>query len=309
MKTSGQSDTSVIVTVYNEESTIRNLIHSLLQQTQKPKEIIIVDGGSTDQTYQILKKNPKIKSFQRPGNRSVGRNFGVSKAKGSLIAFTDAGCLAHQDWLEKLISPFEDNAVSVVSGYYSGLSETIFQKCLIPYVLVMPDKAGKTEFYPATRSMAIRKNVFLKSGGFDENLFHNEDYAYAHKLKKMGVNFTFSPQAVVDWIPRKNLRQAAWMFIRFAMGDIQSGIIRPQIKPLLLRYLVFLYLLFLAFSWPFLWPIIIILSLVYILYAISKNYKYVRDLRAIYWLPLIQITCDISVLFGSLIGLLSKIWT
>ena len=66
----------------------------------------------------------------------------------------------------------------------------------------MEDKI-KEEFLPATRSMAFRKEVWKKIGGFDENLSHNEDYAFANKIKKLGFKIKFVQDAVVNWIPRK----------------------------------------------------------------------------------------------------------
>jgi len=310
MKNFGAFKVSLVITVFNEQDTIKDLIQSLSVQTLKPLEIIIVDGGSTDQTWPILRKFKKsLKLFQKTGNRSVGRNFGVLQSRGNIIAFTDAGCLPHPDWLQNLILPFQDSAVSVVSGYYQGKPETNFQKCLIPYVLVMPDKAGKTEFFPATRSMAVRKSVFVKSGGFAKNLDHNEDYAFAVKLKKQGLTFTFAQNALVDWLPRQNLKSSAWMFTRFAIGDIQAGIIRPQLKPLIIRYIAYIYLLFLSLSWTFLRPLLLIILICYFLFAILKNYKYIKNISALFWLPVLQITCDLSILFGSLIGFLSRIWS
>ena len=161
----------------------------------------------------------------------------MSKTKADIIAFTDAGCIPESDWLVELIKPFSTPGVEVVSGYYRGLPENVFQKCLVPYVLVMPDQI-KGEFFPSTRSMAMRKGVGL----FDEKLEHNEDYAFAHTLKKKGLEFYFAPQAVVDWKPRKDFKSAAWMFLRFAIGDAQAGILRPKVKLLFLRYYLFFFL-------------------------------------------------------------------
>lgn len=282
---------AVIVTVLNEIEHIKPLVGALLTQA---REIIIVDGGSTDGTWEYLQKQKGIKAFQKFGNRSQGRNFGVSKTKAKIIAFTDAGCIPDPGWLAELIKPFSNPEVKVVSGYYRGLPQDIFQKCLVPYVLVMPDQIP-AEFYPASRSMAMRKDIGL----FDEKLSHNEDYAFAHVLKKRGINFVFAPNAIVGWIPRKNLRQAAWMFLRFAIGDAQAGILRPKVKLLFIRYYAFFFLSFLT-------PWAALLAVPYIIWSIIKNYRYVRDLRAIFWLPVLQLTADMCVIFGTIIGTLSK---
>ncbi len=301
---------SIVVTVFNEQDTISGLLTALFNQTVKAFEIIVVDGRSTDKTLEILKKftpplkvrggqGELLKVLIKYGNRSQGRNIGVIKAQGQIIAFTDAGCIPESNWLEEIIKPFSNKKVDVVSGYYKGLPKNIFQTCLVPYVLVMPDKIG-SEFLPSTRSMAITKKLFLSSGGFDEKLWHNEDYAFAHKLKNMSVNFYFAPKAIVGWLPRKDLKSAAWMFLRFAIGDAQAGILRPKVKNMAIRYYIFFFLFFINHWFG-------LLIIPYLLWAIVKNYKYVKNIGALFWLPVLQLTSDTCVLFGTLVGLLSRV--
>jgi glycosyltransferase involved in cell wall biosynthesis len=301
---------AVIVTVYNESSSILNFLDALKKQTFFPREVILVDGGSTDNTLEIAKKFSStwktLKIYKQTGNRSVGRNFAIAHTQCPIVAITDAGCLPKPNWLAEIIKPFSLPDTNVVSGYYEGQWQNIFQKCLIPFVLVMPDKAEKSEFYPSTRSMALRRSAWLASGGFDTKLSHNEDYAFAHKLKLLGYNFVFAKHAVVSWIPRKSLKQAAWMFMRFAIGDIQAGILRPQVKKLAFRFMGFMFLFFLSLQLPILLPIIPILILTYIFISILKNFRYVKNIRALYWLPIIQLTADLSIIFGTVVGFLSR---
>ena len=303
-------NTAVVVTVFNEENTVADLVRSLRTQSLLPAEAVIVDGGSSDDTWKVLQDLAhswiKLRVYRVAGNRSVGRNYGVSKTSSPIFAFTDAGCLPERDWLEKLTQPFSDSKVNVVSGYYKGEARTPFQQALIPYVLVMPDKARKGEFYPATRSMALRRSVWKRSGGFDISLAHNEDYAFAHKLKALGYDFYFKKEAVVVWIPRQNLGQATWMFLRFAVGDIQAGIIRPQVKKLFIRYLIFAYMISLSFYWPFLRPALLVMTIVYLIWSIVKNFRYVHGIKPLFWLPVLQITADFSIIFGSVLGFLSR---
>ena len=175
-------------------------------------------------------------------------------------------------------------------------------------MLAMPDKASKTEFYPATRSMALKRSVWVKSKGFNEKLWHNEDYEFAVRLKRLGYSLTFAPKAIVGWLPRKNLTEAAWMFTRFAIGDIQAGIFRPKVKLLVIRYLVALFIFFLLLEINLSTSIIYLISsiILYSLWSIVKNYRYVQNSAAFFWLPVLQFTADLSVLFGTVIGLLSK---
>ena len=95
---------SFIATVFNEEKNIESFLDSLLNQTEKPNEIVIVDGGSKDKTYEILKeyskKNKLIKVYQEKGsNIARGRNIAISKAKEDIILVSDAGCILDKDWI------------------------------------------------------------------------------------------------------------------------------------------------------------------------------------------------------------------
>src|SRR3989338_7358403 len=153
---------SFIATIFNEEKTIEVFLTSVLSQSILPDEIILVDGGSTDATvekvqnakFKVQNYNVKFKIIVKRGNRSVGRNEAITHARGDIIVCSDAGCELDKDWIKHITKPFKDMSVDVVAGYYKGKSQTIFQKCLIPYVLVMPDRVDLNNFLPATRSMA-----------------------------------------------------------------------------------------------------------------------------------------------------------
>lgn len=305
---------SLVVTVLNEKNTIGKLIRSIAIQTKLPYEVIFVDGGSSDRTAQIIlqesKKNLslKIKLIKKKGNRSIGRNEGIRKAKGNIILSTDSGCTLDKNWVKNIIKPFRKKNVDVVAGYYRGAYKNIFQKSLIPYVLVMEDKIGN-EFLPSTRSMAFRKSIWEKLGGFDEKLSHNEDYAFAIELKKLGCKIKFEKKAVVLWFPRSNLSESFIMFFRFAFGDIQANIIRTKVIFVFLRYIPAAYLFLLNFimrSYS-LTILTVLLITSYVLWSIYKNYKYVSSYKSFLYLPLLQFTSDIAILMGTTVGVIRAI--
>ena len=305
---------SFITTVLNEEKTIEGLLESLNNQTLKPDEIVIVDGGSTDRTIaeiknqkSKIKNHAKFKILVKKGNRSVGRNEAIRNAKGDIILCSDGGCVLDKNWIKNITRDFRFNEVDVVAGYYKGMAKNAFEKALVPYVLVMEDRLNPDNFLPATRSIAFKKSIWKKAGGFDEEFSNNEDYVFAKKLRKAGACISFAKDAVVFWKPRKNLKEASVMFYRFAKGDSESGIIRPKAILILGRYLIGALLVFLLlYSHSFLQLILIVVLLInYVVWAASKNYKYVDSLLSVFYLIVLQFLSDFAVITGTVSGFIN----
>lgn len=304
--------TSLIITVLNEEKSIEAFLDSVLMQSQLPNELIIVDGGSSDKTNERFmnyksrfnKKKIEAQFIIKKGNRSVGRNEAIKNASGEIILISDAGCILDNNWVNALYKPFNDSNTDVVAGYYKGKAKTIFQKCLIPYVLVMPDRVDPENFLPATRSMAIRKSVWKDVGGFPEKFSHNEDYVFALMLTRKKIKILFTDKAIVFWIPRSLPKSAFVMFFRFAFGDAEAQVVRKKVIILFLRYVVGVLLIVAVYSSKSLVLFLLLLAslLVYSIWSVVKNYKYVTDLRAIGILPFLQFLSDIAVISGTILG-------
>ena len=300
---------SVVITTYGESQTIAQLLHALEKQSYKPTEIIVVDACSPDGTTKILRafarnSRVRIRHFSHAGNRSVGRNLAIRKATSALIASTDAGCIPDVDWLQELVSKYRQTKAPVIAGYYRGMAQTRFEEAVIPYALVMPDKVREDSFLPATRSMLLKKKVWQQMDGFDESLSDNEDYAFARLLKSRQIPIAFAQQAIVSWHPRSTFPEFFVMLFRFARGDIQARLFRIKVVFIFARYTLLLVLSF--FIAYFLVPIAIIrlwvpLGVLYSLWAVDKNVRYTP--RSWFWLPILQVTADVAVMSGSLVGL------
>ena len=309
----GDMKTSLIITVFNEEKTIERLLESLNKQTKKPEEIIIVDGGSTDATasvisnfqFPISNKKTKIKFLKKPGATiAQGRNEGIKEAKGEIIAMTDAGCWVHIDWFEKIMAPFENKKIDIVAGFYKMTGETIFQKCLACYLGILPEKLNSSNFMPSARSIAFRKEIWKKVGGFNEKLERaGEDTLFNYQAKQLGAKFLTVKDALVDWEMPKTWKEAIKKFYFYAKGDGQISIKTHNLKiiSIYLRYFLGLGLLALG-ELGMLGGLIV----VYLFWAVWKNYRYVKSQQSVLILPVMQIVSDFCVMTGFLIGSLSK---
>lgn len=305
---------SLITTVLNEENSIIDFLNSVKNQTRLPDELIIVDGGSTDNTVSLVKnflsKNKviPIKTIEKKGNRSIGRNTAIKNSTGDIIADSDAGCILDKNWLMNLINPFKNNGVDVSAGFYRPRTNSIFEKSLSTYTCVMPDKVDPQKFLPSSRSIAFRKSAWEKVHGYPEELDTCEDLVFAKKLKHAGLKFHFVKNAIVYWPQRKNIFQAGKQFFNYAVGDGQALYIRPQTPFLFARYIlgaVLVITYFITKSTLLLFSICFLVVL-YLVWAIWKNYKYVKHPKAFLYLPLLQILSDLSVIAGMGIGFLKR---
>ncbi len=110
---------SIIVPVYNGALYIENCIGSLLglNYPKEKYEVIIVDNNSTDNTADIIKKFAVIYALEDHTQTSyAARNKGIQTARGSIMAFTDADCIADEYWILNGVKPFENRLVGGVGG-------------------------------------------------------------------------------------------------------------------------------------------------------------------------------------------------
>lgn len=180
---------SVIIPTYNREDVLKRAINSVLSQTYKNYELIIVDDGSTDKTKNLISANENIiYLYQQNQGVSAARNFGVCKSKGKFIAFLDSDDEWHPEKLEKQIRFLEnDNSLRAVHTnelwVRNGISVNQPKRF---------KKGGGDQFIAcldhciiAPSSILIEKTLFNLLGGFRNDYEVCEDFDLWLKLTSL----------------------------------------------------------------------------------------------------------------------------
>ncbi len=222
---------SVAATVLNEVDDIDSLVESLMQQTLAPAEVIIVDGGSTDGTWERLEaarsKYPTLVpirdescSLQRsPGPIARGRNVGIAAASSDVVACADAGCTYHRDWLANLTAPISngESPYAVGGSYIDPANATVWDIASAPFFGVKLNPGAATKSCTA-RSMAFRKELWQRVGGFPETVFLGEDTVFDSKVRKL-VTPAFPERAKAAYQPRHTFRSALRQMVSYSVTD------------------------------------------------------------------------------------------
>ncbi len=206
---------SVILPVFNRKIIVLDTIKSILKQSYKNFELIIVDDCSTDGTFELLKKiykkEKKIKVFKTKKNSGTcahPRNLGIEKSKGSIICFCDSDDFWEIDKLETQLKYLKnkDTIVSTAAKYFSknynsSILVNWFRRFIQKIIINKINKNGFQWFYlynPLIVSSIMLHKQILKNNGFDENQDTREDLDLWIRLKKKNYKFYFLNKILVS---------------------------------------------------------------------------------------------------------------
>lgn len=239
---------SIIIPLYNGEKYIRQTVESVISQTLKPFELIVVNDGSTDNSPKIIEAmvaNFPIKLIhQENAGQSAARNHGARLAEGDMLAFLDQDDIWYPNHLERLVAPFREN--SRLGWTYSDVDEIDREGRLMTLGLLstLPTKHPKRslidllgeDMFILPSASVILKSAFDKVNGFDEQLSGSEDDDLFLRLFQAGYAHEFCPEALSQWRVRYDsasyTEQSAASNDRYARKLLETF----RDEPLLARY-------------------------------------------------------------------------
>ena len=221
---------TVIIPVYNEEDTIAKTIRSVVKSNYPDFEVIVVDDGSTDNTFEIAKKleSEKVRVFHKEnGGKGTALNLGIKRARGKIIFTMDADTTVDKESMKKMVRFFKDDSVMCVTpAMVINNPRTIFQRIqyteyALGLFLRKAFSALKSIYIAPGAFSAYRKAFFDKYGGYDE---HNitEDLEMGLRIQYKGFHAENCPEAPAYTNAPATFKELTMQRRRWYFGQVRN---------------------------------------------------------------------------------------
>lgn len=252
---------SLVIPVRNEADSIEDLLASIGRQTFAPDEIVIVDGGSIDDTLSILERkaveDKRLKVIAAgPATPGKGRNIGIASARNEWVALTDAGIRLDENWLAELVAKSANT--DFVYGNYSpvlrqsnadGKDSVFLTAAAVAYVAPLAPNSTRGR---SIASCLLRKKVWEMAGGFPD-LRAAEDLIFMEQCDKLNFASTNAPGAIVYWSLRPDISSTFAKFRLYSKHNVRAGRQWDWHYGIARQYAVLLPFVVLAFIHSFWW--------------------------------------------------------
>ena len=219
---------SIIIPAYNEEKTIAKTVEAVKKMIYpRKKEIIVIDDGCKDKTYEIAKKIRGIKVLRKKrGGKASALNWGLKKAKGEIFVCIDSDSYPDKNALMNSIPLFEKNIASVTTTVIVRNTQTLIEKLQqLEYIFIawsrkVLEYLNSIYVTPGPMSLYKRK-VLLEIGGFDEKNM-TEDIEIAWRLMSHKYKIKMALDAKVSTYVPSNIKKWWHQRIRWNVGGMQT---------------------------------------------------------------------------------------
>jgi glycosyltransferase involved in cell wall biosynthesis len=197
------NEISVIIPYHNEAKTLEQTLDLLSDQTLSPKEILLVNSSSTDDSSMVIQKwvdrndhKDKYSIFNMNEGTTVpgsSMNVGIRNASGNLLAFMDCGLLFERNWLQNQKEFMDSHGSEIVSGFCYFKGKTLFDKSAVAQTY------GYRRLRPTVPSSLVKKTVFEKTGLFLENRRAGHDVDWVNKLTRERISRDINSNVTIKY--------------------------------------------------------------------------------------------------------------
>lgn len=229
---------SLIVPVYNRPGEVRDLCESLLRQTSKDFELIVVEDGSTVTCREIVEdaasKNLDAKYyFKENEGRSIARNYGLERASGEYFVFVDSDCVIPDNYFRILSEELDREHLDCFGGPDAANDSFSKTQKAINYAMtaflttggIRGGKIRMERFVPRTFNMGFSRETYEKVGGFRE--MFSEDIDMSTRIRNAGCTIGLIRQAYVWHKRRVDFKKFFRQVYVFGMSRITLKLLYP----------------------------------------------------------------------------------
>jgi glycosyltransferase involved in cell wall biosynthesis len=221
---------TVVIPALNEERSISACLDSVLGQTHRDLEVLVVDGGSTDRTRSLVEQyaevDPRVRLIDNPrGIPPAALNEAVLAMRSNVLVRIDAHSTVAPDYVERAMRHLADAEWGGVGGRKDGVGLTE-QGRAVAAVLGSRFGVGNSTYHHGTDVQTVDhipfgvypRAVVEKVGGWNEDLPTNEDYEFDHRVREAGFELLFDPAMVIAWEVRPSIRAFFRQYRRYGRG-------------------------------------------------------------------------------------------
>ncbi len=230
---------SVIIPVYNRPNEVKDLLESLLVQTRKDFEIIVVEDGSTIACEEVVTeysgKLPVRYYYKSNSGPGPSRNFGFVHARGEYFVVFDSDCILPPTYFESVDRDLIAFHLDAWGGPDKALAGFTLAQRAMGYTMssvlttggIRGGKQSVGWFQPRSFNMGISKKVFEVTGGFRFDRFA-EDIEFSIRMRKAGFRIGLIPEAFVFHKRRSGFIQFFKQVFNFGKGRALIGVVHPE---------------------------------------------------------------------------------
>jgi succinoglycan biosynthesis protein ExoA len=230
---------TVVMPARNEEQAIGAALDSVLGQTYRHLQFVVIDGGSTDRTRSIIEerqaRDPRIEIVTNPlPNIPVSLNLGLAAAGGRWLVRVDAHSTVPPTYVADLVARLREGTWAGVGGIKPGVGVTPAGRA-IAAAMSSRFGVGNSKYHYATTELevdhlpfgAYSVSLLREVGGWDESLVANEDYELDHRLRRRGGRLLLDPRVVIAWQCRQSVPDLYWQYVRYGRGKADVALLHP----------------------------------------------------------------------------------
>jgi len=308
---------TVICPVYNEEEHIEKVLDFFVKAQPQNKELLVIDGGSTDKTISIVEKwmntHSNIRLLHNPQQYvPYALNMGIKNSTGNPIVRIDAHTLYDEDYFIQILKTFETTKADIVGGPMRAIGNTNFQKA-VGICTSTGFGVGNSQFHDPEKEGYVdsvylgswQRKVFDDVGLFDTQMKRNQDDEFHYRAKSRGKRIYLNPQIKSWYYPRNSISKLFSQYFQYGLykplviKKVSSEVkLRHLIPSLFVCYLLFTPLLYLAIGNMATFPLAL-----YLILNIFFSVKNAQNISVAFFNFIVYPTLHISYGAGFILGI------